>query len=235
MLMRKCLGAIVITLVSILAGVSIGMAADEATEQSIEIQALHQQAAVESMHARDKTDPHVKWTAKRKADPEDDERAAQVVQTLKLAIEKYKDHRVALNKGFQPFLPNVPQPYYHFTKKFHGFKSALAFDPAQPTTLLYQRVGKDYELIGAMYMASKDASERELHALVPLSLAQWHAHVNVCIPPKGTSDWAMFGVRGSIATEAECKKAGGRFVPQLFGWMLPVYPFKDTPEEIWAR
>jgi hypothetical protein len=86
-----------------------------------------------------------------------------------------------------------------------------------------------------MYIAPKDAGERELHALVPLSVAQWHAHVNVCIPPKGTSDWARFGVRGSIATEAECRKAGGRFVPQLFGWMLPVFPFEDSPEKIWAR
>jgi len=235
MLMRKCPSSIALTLVSILAGVSLGEAADEATEQVIEVQALHQQAAVESMHAQDKADLHVKWTAKRKADPADDERAAQVVQTLKLAIEKYRDYRVALNKGFQPFLPNVPQPYYHFTKKFNGFKAALSFDPAQPTTLLYQRVGKDYELIGAMYMASKDAGERELHALVPLSVAQWHAHINVCIPPKGTSNGAAFGVKGSIVAEAECKKAGGRFVPQLFGWMLPVYPLKDQPEEIWAR
>jgi hypothetical protein len=84
-------------------------------------------------------------------------------------------------------------------------------------------------------MAPKDASERELHVLVPLSVAQWHAHVNVCIPPKGTADWSRFGVRGSIATEAECRKAGGRFVPQLFGWMLSVYPFKNKPEEIWSR
>ena len=226
---------IAVVLAGTLIGASVGVAAEETTEQLIEIQALHQQAAVESMHAQDKADPHVKWTAKRKADPGDDERAAQVVQTLTQAIEKYKDHRVALNKGFRPFLPNVPQPYYYFTKKLDRFKAPLAFDPAQPTALLYRQAGKDYGLIGALYMASKDASERELHALVPLSVAQWHAHVNVCIPPKGTSDWARFGVRGSIATEAECGKAGGRFVPQLFGWMLPAYPFKSTPEEIWSR
>ncbi len=235
MLMSKCLGVILFTLVSMLAGVSPGVAADEATEQVIEIQAVHQQAAVESMHAQDKADPHVKWTARRKADPADDERAVQAAQTLRQALEKYRDYRVALNKGFQPFLPNVPQPYYHFTKKLSGFKAALTFDPAQPTTLLYQRAGKDYELIGAMYMAPKDAGERELHTRVPLSVAQWHAHINVCVPPKGTSDWTRFGVRGSIAAEAECKKAGGRFVPQLFGWMLPIFPFKETPEAIWGR
>jgi len=226
---------ITVVLAGVLTGASVGAAADEGMERTLEIQALHQQAAAESMHAQEATDLHLKWTARRKPGPDDEERAAQVAQVLKQAIEKYKDYRVALNKGFQPFLPNVPQPYYYFTKKLNGFKAARTFDPTQPAAVLYRRTERDYELIGAMYITPKDASERELHARVPLSVAQWHAHVNVCIPPKGTTDWTRFGVRGSIATEAECKKAGGRFVPQLFGWMLSVYPFKETPEEIWAR
>ena len=36
-------------------------------------------------------------------------------QTLRPAIEKYKDYHVALNDGFKIFGPNVPQPRYHFT------------------------------------------------------------------------------------------------------------------------
>lgn len=224
-----------IVLLGILIGVSVGMAADEGMERTLEIQALHQQAAVESMHAPEATDLHLRWTAKRTADPEDKERAAQVAQALKQAIEKYKDYRVALNKGFRPFLLDVPQPYYYFTKKLDRFKVPLVFDLAQPASLLYRKTENGYELIGAMYIAPKDASERELNSRVPLSVAQWHAHVNVCIPPKGTTDWTRFGVRGSIATEKDCKKAGGRFVPQLFGWMLSVYPFEDAPEKIWAR
>jgi hypothetical protein len=224
-----------VVLVSLTVSVPVSIAADEGMERALEIQALHQQAAVESMHARGKADPHIKWTAKRKADPGDDERAARVARALKQAIEKYKDYRVALNKGFQPFLPNVPQPHYYFTKKLNSFRAALTFDPAQPTVLLYRRADNEYKLIGAMYIAPKDAGEEELHAHVPLSVAQWHAHVNVCIPPKGTADRAKFGVRGSIATEAQCRKAGGRFVPQLFGWMLSVYPFKSKPEEVWSR
>lgn len=207
----------------------------DAAERLIEIQALYQQAAVESMQAQDKTDPHLKWTAKRKTESEDEERAAQVLLTIRQAVEKYKDYRVALNKGYRPFLPNVPQPYYHFTKKLNRFKAPLEFDLSQPTTLLYRKADRDFELIGALYTMSKEAGERELNQMVPLSVAQWHAHVNVCIPPKGSTDWTRFGVKGSITTEAECTKAGGWFLPQLFGWMLPVYPFKDTPEEIWAH
>lgn len=216
-------------------GAPAALSARETAEQLIEIQILHQQAAVESMQALDEDNPHIKRTPKRKPTPEDDERAAQVVQALRQAIEQYRDYRVAVNKGFQPFLPNMAQPYYHFTRKLDRFKPAFEFDPARPTSLLYRKTDGGFELIGALYIAPKDANERELHRRVPLSVAQWHAHVNVCIPPKGVNDWMRFGVRGSITDEAECKKAGGQFVPQLFGWMLPVFPFKETPEEIWAR
>ncbi len=222
-----------------LSGVLWGMPraalAVDAAERLIEIQTLYQQAAVESMHARDKSDPHLKWTVKRKAEPEDEERAAQALQAIRQAVEQYKDYRVASNKGYRPFLPGLPQPYYHFTKKLNRFKAPLEFDLSQPTTLLYRKVDRDFELIGALYTMSKEAGERDLNRMVPLSVAQWHAHVNVCIPPKGTADWAKFGLKGTIATEAECTKAGGWFLPQLFGWMLPVFPFEDSPEKIWSR
>lgn len=207
----------------------------DAAEQLIEIQALHQQAAVEAMHAPERGAAHLKRTPKRKPTPEDEERAAQVVRTLRQVLEKYRDYRVAVNQGFEPFLPNLPQPYYHFTRKLDRFKPALVFDPAKPNALLYRKTDGGFELIGALYVAPKDASERELHRRVPLSVAQWHAHVNVCLPPKGVNDWTRFGLRGSIADEAERRRAGGRFVPQLFGWMVAVFPFNETPEAIWEH
>lgn len=227
--------SVILAVAGLLWGVPGVTFAVDAAERLIEIQALYQQAAIESMQAGDAGDLHLKWTARRKAAPEDEERSAQALQTIRQVVEKYKDYRVALNKGYRPFLPNEPLPYYHFTKKLNRFKAPLTFDLAQPTSILYQKNDREYELIGVLYTVSKDASERELDAIVPLSAAQWHAHVNVCIPPKGTSDWARFGVKGSIKTEAECSKAGGWFLPQLFGWMLPVYPFEDAPEKIWAR
>lgn len=214
-------------------GAPAALFAREPAERLIEIQALHQQAAIESMHAPEEGNPHIRRTPKRKPAAEDEERAVRVVEALKQAIEPYRDYRVAVNKGFQPFLPNVAQPYYHFTRKLDRFKPVLQFDPARPTSLLYRKTDNGFELIGALYIAPKDASERELHGRVPLSVAQWHAHVNVCMPPKGVSDWTRFGLRGSIATEAECRTTGGRFVPQLFGWMLLVFPFESTPEKIW--
>ena len=43
-----------------------------------------------------------------------------------------------------------------------------------------------------------------------------------------------FGPRGSIDSEAGCSAAGGRWRPQLFGWMVHVYPFEKDPAEVWS-
>jgi hypothetical protein len=90
-----------------------------------------------------------------------------------------------------------------------------------------------------MYTAPKRVSEQTLDERVPLSVGRWHAHVNLCFPPRGADrtrvDWTRFGFNGSIATEVECDRAGGRFYPQVFGWMLHVYPFEQTREKIWTH
>jgi hypothetical protein len=182
---------------------------------------------------------HMKWTAPRPKTPEDGRRSTEIVKILRTSLEKYRDHRVAEQEGFEPFLPQFPQPMYHFTNYWQGFKAAFSFDPARPTSLLYKKTAEGYELIGAMYTAPKGTAEEKLHERVPLSVARWHAHVNLCFPPRGTdpktADWTRFGFRGSIATKEECTHAGGRFWPQMFGWMVHVYPFEDTPEKIWAQ
>jgi len=43
-----------------------------------------------------------------------------------------------------------------------------------------------------------------------------------------------FGLMGSIATKEDCDTAGGRFMPQVFGWMVHVYPMEQKPEDIWS-
>jgi hypothetical protein len=90
-----------------------------------------------------------------------------------------------------------------------------------------------------MYTAKKSASEDDLNSRVPLSIAQWHAHVNLCLPadrkegdvlPPGSK----FGLRGSIATKQECDAAGAKFYPQVFGWMVHVYPLEKNSAEVWS-
>src|SRR3989449_8965259 len=78
--------------------------------------------------------PHMKLTAPRQQTPEDSERADAIAKTLRAAIEKYKDYRMAIANGYQPFLPNLPLPEYHFTNYKNGFLEAFTFDPARPTS-----------------------------------------------------------------------------------------------------
>ena len=180
---------------------------------------------------------HLHMTAMRPQTPEDLARASETAAQLRSGIEKYKDYHVALNEGYKIFLPNLPQPEYHFTNYWNGFLEAFTFDPARPTSLLYRKTATGYELVGAMYTMPKRVAEDQLDARVPLSVAMWHLHTNLCMPPKDqlrSADWTRFGLRGSIATQQACDAAGGRFRPSIFGWMVHIYPYEDSLEKVFA-
>ena len=180
---------------------------------------------------------HMTMTAMREQTPEDLKRANEIVAQLRAGIEKYRDYHVALNDGFKIFLPNVPQPEYHFTSYRNGFLEAFTFDPGRPTSLLYRKTSTGYELVGAMYTMPKRATEEQLNARVPLSIAMWHLHTNLCMPPRAqlrNADWSKFGLKGSIATQDACDAAGGRFRPSIFGWMVHVYPYEESLDKVFA-
>ncbi len=198
-----------------------------------------ERAAIEDMTrgGRGTHNLHMFMTSLRPRKPGDIERANEIVTELRAGIEKYKDYHVALNDGFKIFLPNIPQPEYHFTNYRNGFLQAFTFDPARPTSLLYKKTATGYELVGAMYTMPRRATEDQLNARVPLSVAMWHLHTNLCMPPSGelrNADWTRFGLRGSIATEDACSEAGGRFHPVIFGWMVHVYPYEHGLSNIFA-
>ena len=180
---------------------------------------------------------HMHVTAMRPETPEDAARANEILTQLRSGIEKYKDYHVALNDGYKIFLPNLRQPEYHFTNYWNGFLEAFAFDPARPTSLLYKKTSGGYELVGAMYTMPKRATEEQLNARVPLSVAMWHLHANLCMPQKGqlrNTDWSKFGLKGSIAAQGACDAANGRFQPVIFGWMVHVYPYEDSLDKVFA-
>jgi hypothetical protein len=182
--------------------------------------------------------PHMRWTALRPPNPADTQRAEQIVQTLRQALAKYKDYQMAFNDGFAPVHPERKPKHYHFANKERRFLARTHFDPAKPTSLLYRKSADGYELEGAMYTAPRDMTEEQLNERIPLSIAQWHVHVNLCVAPDGTGrrlNKKQFGLPGTIATESECQQAGGRFIPQLGGWMIHVYPFETTLEKIWTH
>jgi len=196
--------------------------------------------AIEDMQSRHlDMGPHMKMTALRDPKPGDEEKARQVVEAARKVAEKYKDYRVALGAGYKIFLPSIPQKQYHFTNYWYGFEAGQRFNADHPTSLLYEKQGDDYTLIGVMYTAPKNSSEDELNSRIPLSIAQWHAHINTCIAPDGRKNEAWgpnpkFGLRGSIVTKDACDAEGGKFMPQIFGWMVHVYPFEQKAEDMWS-
>jgi hypothetical protein len=201
------------------------------------------EGGVHAMHAMENRHmdmgPHMKMTGLRNPQPGDSERAAQVVEAARKVAEKYTDYKTALADGFKIFLPRLPQKPYHFTNYRYGFEAALHFNPDHPTSLLYEKRGAGYTLIGVMYTAPKNFSEDDLNQRIPLSIAQWHAHVNLCVPPPDKRNEMRepnprFGLAGSIRTAEACSAAGGSFIPQIFGWMVHIYPFEQKPQDIWS-
>jgi hypothetical protein len=200
---------------------------------------VSERAAVSDMPPghHDAHSQHMYMTSMRDRSPDDVARAGVIVEKLRAGIEKYKDYHVALNEGFHIFMPNVPQPEYHFTSYKNGFLEAFTFDPSRPTSLLYKKTSTGYELVGAMYTMPKRATEDQLNERVPLSIAMWHLHTNLCLPERGqfqNADWTKFGLHGTIASKDSCDAAGGRFSPVIFGWMVHVYPYEDTLDKIFA-
>jgi hypothetical protein len=193
-------------------------------------------SAMDDMHME--MSGHMFMTTPRPPNPADQKRADEILAELRPAIEKYKDYHVALQDGFQIFLPNVPQPHYHFTKYRYAFEAARKFDPQHPTSLLYKKTPDGYELEGAMYTAPRRFTEDQLNQRVPLSVTEWHQHTNLCLPPKSEApqaDWTKFGLHGSITTEDACQQANGRWHAVIFGWMVHVYPYQTDPAKIWAH
>ena len=142
---------------------------------------------------------HMVMTSSRPQKPNDIERAHDVIDTLRRALVKYHDSRVALSEGYRIFLPTVAQEVYHFTdygaasREYSGH-----FDLAHPGSILYVKNSSgDYVLVGAMYSAPADYTPDQLDALIPLSVAHWHAHTNICLPNGITLDGLL---RGDIGT-----------------------------------
>jgi hypothetical protein len=127
---------------------------------------------------------HMRMTELRPATAADEERAHQIVETLRSSIAKYRDYHVALAHGMRIFLPAIPQDVYHFTDYAQsGNEYQGRFDISHPGSILYSRDDAgNYTLFGAMYSAPPDATMDDLDQIVPLSIARWHVHTNICLP-----------------------------------------------------
>lgn len=191
-------------------------------------------------HCGDAT-PHLRVTPVSAPSAADSARGDSIVAIARAAVARYASVSAAEQDGYAVRLRIMKQPkVLHYTNLRNGFAARSSFDPARPTSLLYERsAGGELKLIGVMYTAPASMSLEQLDARVPLSLVQWHLHTNICMPrgaaARDSSSYfgrnAKFGPRGSIATEQECADAGGRFRAQSFGWMVHINVMTDDP---WA-
>lgn len=190
--------------------------------------------------------PHLLLTPLRTPQPGDSARADALVATLRGALEKYRDVRNAEADGFRMFAPRLRrQRIYHYTDRRAAAVALVRFDAERPTSLLYRpRPDGTVELVGAMYTAPRWASLDDLDRRVPLSIARWHQHTNLCLPPRGEDERALerqggrpvFGPASPIATRDACEAVGGRFRERALGWMVHVNAFLgEDHASIWGE
>jgi hypothetical protein len=82
---------------------------------------------------------HMFMTELRPENSADDAHAAAIVVTVRNAIEKYKDYRVALADGFQIFHPEAPQQHYHFTNYRYAARSRPRTPATKPAAAGFRR------------------------------------------------------------------------------------------------
>lgn len=198
-------------------------------------------AAEHAMSGAMAEDLHMRLTTLRPRAPGDSARAAAVLATMRSELARYRDIEVAQADGFRQFIAGGAAPVQHYTKLRWWMQARTRLDPSRPSSLLYKKTPDGgLELVGAMFTAPPDATEDELDARLPLSVARWHQHVNWCTPrlgPRMGERWRetkdgrpVFGPRSPIATREACDAVGGRFRPRLLGWMVHVMAFEgDDP------
>jgi hypothetical protein len=216
--------------------------AGDRAERDTEAAADPTHAVHESMSGAMSANAHMRMSPVRAATAADSARAQQIVATARTALAKYKDVRVAEREGYRMFAPNVKsQAVYHFTKLSAAVRERFRFDPAQPSSLLYAKdPSGSMRLVGAMYTAPKDASWDDLNARVPLGIAQWHLHTNMCVPRFSQRErWRevsngrpVFGPASQIATREACDTVNGKFMPVVFNWMVHANVFDD---DVWGQ
>jgi hypothetical protein len=176
---------------------------------------------------------HMCITPNRPEQPGDKDRTKAVVDQVRAAIEKYKDYKKAIADGYIQANPTVDQPQFHFTNEANAKYADTVFDPTRPTSLLYYHTAqKRFALEGVMFTARPGTSEDELSRRIPLSMVRWHKHTNFCgAPANKVKDYfgehPKFGMFGSIHTRQACVAEGGTFLPEVFTWMIHVFPYES--------
>ncbi len=171
--------------------------------------------------------PHMKMTPYQPITTPDIIRMKAIVQNAHVCFDRYQDYHLALQDGYRIFAPNVPQDIYHFANVESFAEAQTTFDLAHPSALLYKKVADVYQFVGVMYSAPANVTPEQLNQRIPISIAPWHLHVNFCLPAGDTEQTlfkanSLFGLTGTISTQAQCTKVGGSFYSSMYGWMVHI-------------
>lgn len=172
--------------------------------------------------------PHMRMSANRPVTAEDMARIQAIVANAHVCFDKYRDYHQALHDGYQIFAPDVAQDVYHFANIQNFQQAQTTIDLAHPSALLYRKAGNGWQFVGVMYSAPYNATMDQLNAEIPIGVAPWHLHVNICLPAGDGGEktlfgpGSLFGLGGTITTKAQCAQVGGTFYQQMYGWMVHI-------------
>jgi hypothetical protein len=161
----------------------------------------------------------------------------RLLAMLRAELARYRDPAAAERDGYRREGEDVPVgALKHYFNDANYRKNLTHLDPEAPPAILYRRTKTGYELAGVMFTAPIATSMDELDGRLPLALAHWHSHRNLCVAKRGTpalsrEDRMRFGFSGSIATRDACAAAGGVFLDNVYGWMSHIYPYAPTLAE----
>jgi len=180
---------------------------------------------------------HMTMTQMRPMTAGDQKRANEIIATMRAKLSKYQDYRVAEADGYKPYMEQIPQEVYHFASRAHtGAEYAGEIDLERPGSLLYEKMGNGgWKLVGAMYSAPAYYTPEQLDAIVPLGIARWHEHTNICLPEGITEADVIQGrvmpPRGSLANAIDTQRGwnAGTGARMRFGYLAdPRFGFAGT-------
>lgn len=183
---------------------------------------------------------HMQVSVKAPAQPGDAARAASIEAIAKTVVARYRDPATAVRDAYQPFFDSGRMgAEIHYVNLRYTAQERAHIDYEHPGAILYRRTPHGLVAVGVMYSAEQDSDAADLNARVPLSIAPWHRHIDICkargvpLTDQVQTD-SKFGFRGSIHTEDACDQADGRWLPVVFGWMTHVYPDETDPAKVWG-
>jgi len=167
-------------------------------------------ASAQDMAAMRPGHMHMSFTPARPPNSADSAKALAVVHTLRSAISRYPTLAAAESAGYRSRLPQAMQQRRRIlhVARAKSRDGTGDFDPASPPALLYRRDERGrFLLAGAMFVAPEGATEDDLDAGIPLSVARWHRHLDVCRGPRGEVKPRY----RRATTLSACEALGGRF------------------------